>query len=154
MAVYSAASTPEWGNLLGIAGGCFEGSEFEKPTYGTLVPARRKPIGELVRVHFNPVGDFRVRVDVTDAIRDELLPSLIGIGQIAIEDDLEGFKVFRVDHREVDRACHRQSSEVEITPDMIDAGAREFLDCRSLMTETPEDAAESIFRAMALAQSV
>lgn len=40
---------------------------------------------------------------------------------------------------------------VEITPEMVSAGVREFLECRSLMTETPEEAVRDIFTAMVLA---
>jgi hypothetical protein len=43
--------------------------------------------------------------------------------------------------------------EIEITPEMINVGAQEFLECRSMMTETAEDAAADIFRAMVRASS-
>lgn len=38
--------------------------------------------------------------------------------------------------------------EIDITPAMKVAGAAEFLACRSMMTETAEDAAVDIFTAM------
>ena len=42
-------------------------------------------------------------------------------------------------------------TKITITPEMVAAGAREFLACRSMMTETAEEAAADIFRAMVLA---
>jgi hypothetical protein len=41
-----------------------------------------------------------------------------------------------------------EHDEIEITPEMMEAGVREFLESRSLEYEGPEDAVESIFTAM------
>lgn len=38
--------------------------------------------------------------------------------------------------------------EIEITPFLLKAGATIFLECRSLMTEEPEDAIRGIFTVM------
>ena len=38
--------------------------------------------------------------------------------------------------------------EIVIMSEMIEAGVYEFLGCRSLMTETPEDAVKDIFTVM------
>lgn len=121
-AAYSAARTPEWGNSVVLGVPAFGPNEIVEPVEAALCLVRREPRGELVRVRFDADSDVPLSSDCEAAIRREIAPFIVGVGDVVTEDSAEGFKVFLLDDREVLRG-HGEGSEIEVEPAMIEAGA-------------------------------
>lgn len=132
-AAYSGARTPGWGNSVILGAPALGPCEVVQPVEAALCPIRREPRGELVRVHFDTDGGVALSSDCKAAIRREIAPFIVGVGEVVTEDTPEGFKVFLLDDRDVlsghdcssvVRETDNYRSENEITAEMIDAGGR------------------------------
>lgn len=119
-AAYGAMTTPGWGRSILASTGLVEG-EVSKPVDSAIVPMRREPDDELVRVDLHSFDQAAASFDVRAALIGEIEPFIIGVGKVRAENTAEGFKVFLCDNGE-SRDGHINSSGIEITRKMIDAG--------------------------------
>jgi hypothetical protein len=87
-----------------------------------VFPTCRQPCGELVRVNFDTPRDVAAPRDLVLALAAEVVPVVIGVGKVRAEQTPEGFVVFLLDDREV-LGGHKDGSDIETTPEMIEAGA-------------------------------
>jgi len=111
-----AIRTPNWGRSIAVDPLCFIESEVSKPVKVCLVPMRREPDGEIIRVDFYSPSGMASPSDHMGLLLHELTPSIIGVGKIRAEKTLEGFKIFLLNEGDP------SFSHYDVTPEMIKAG--------------------------------
>jgi hypothetical protein len=77
--------------------------------------------GELVRIYFNIDHDFALLSALQSAVRMNLEPFIIGVGQVSVRETPEGVVIFRADNRKRD-LVHNESPELVGTSQASAAG--------------------------------
>ncbi len=92
----AAVATKEWAELISVPRRYLSGEVFE--CFQVIgAPLRPTIPGELVRVHLNLSGDELSALMFKAALRHELEPFIIGVGEVRVYDTSEGIIVLRRD---------------------------------------------------------
>jgi hypothetical protein len=139
-----AATTPGWSRLVVLASGLLNG-EIKQSFCVASHPMRRTEPLELVKVHLNADRVLAAPHPLAVLLRDELEPFIIGVGKVRADFTPEGIVVLSADDRDGKCRCH--CDPPDITPEMIEAGAREVLRFNRDF-ESEDSAAHRIYMAM------
>jgi hypothetical protein len=97
-----------WGSLISTSEGFFMDEPGQRRMVTTL-PRSVTEAAELVWVHIHP-HDFASKTLIVKALRNELEPSIMGVGEVILHETAEGVVVVSKNSREWIFIAHREAS--------------------------------------------